>query len=148
MLASSSSKSMAPTAWAFSNCAAGTMMRTSCYPHIGMTPFYANYGYHPWMIVAVDDSPILAAHYLLENVMYSHKVAKASIQQVQEKQIFYATKHRLSAPDFKPGDMVWLCRTHIKLDRASSKMRRRSGQLRRRLPAKRSRLPHLLGTGS
>lgn len=87
-----------------------------------MTPFFANYGYHPRMFVSVDDSPVPAAKHLVDQIHLAHEQAKESIAQVQEKYRLYANRHRLPDPDFKPGDRVWLRRLHIKAQRPSDKL--------------------------
>lgn len=89
---------------------------------IGMTPFYANYGYNPRLSVDIHDVSVPAARNRLEHLSQVHETCKQNIKQALEKHSFWANKKRKDAPEFKVGDRVWLLRRNIKTTRPSDKL--------------------------
>lgn len=89
---------------------------------IGMTPFYANYGYHPKLSITVDDDTVPAASDHLRRVRELHQLAQDNIKKALEKHTFWANKKRSEGPDFQVGDRVWLLRRNIRTTRPSSKL--------------------------
>lgn len=89
---------------------------------IGMTPFFANYGYHPRMSITISSSPVPDADRRIQEMHDTHDLAKASISKALEQHTLWANRRRTPAPDFAVGDKVWLLRRHIKTSRPSSKL--------------------------
>lgn len=89
---------------------------------IGMTPFFANYGYHPRMTMTSDDTPIPSLDERLNTIKRAHRMAQNSIRKANERFAYWANKHRQKDPNFRVGDQVWLLRRHIKTTRPSSKL--------------------------
>jgi hypothetical protein len=88
-----------------------------------MTPFYANYGYHPRFefkpsthteVPAADDH-VAKMQDITQMLMMELELAQGAYQ-------FYADRHRSDAPPFEPGDKVWLLRRNITTRRPSSKL--------------------------
>jgi hypothetical protein len=89
---------------------------------IGMSPFYANVGYHPRLALDLKATTVPSAREQLKRLKNIHELARENILKAQEKQAFWANKRRMDPPAFEPGDKVWLVRKHIKTDRPSSKL--------------------------
>jgi transposase InsO family protein len=89
---------------------------------IGMSPFFANYGYHPRLSITAHDSPSPDAQHRVEQLYATHEFAKDSIQKAQKQQAYWANKKRLTAPAFEVGQKVWLLRRNIKTMRPSDKL--------------------------
>jgi hypothetical protein len=93
----------------------------------GVTPFFANYGYHPkYDLVLKPDlaPPPVPAHLevfttKLRNLEDHLRTEIAFSQSIHQEQ---ADRQRLPAPDYRPGDYVWLLRRHIHTTRPSSKL--------------------------
>jgi hypothetical protein len=92
----------------------------------GVTPFFANYGYHPRYDLVLAPGQDLPAPETLQD--YSDKMQslqehlQAEIALSQSVYSEQADRHRLPAPDLRPGDFVWLLRRHHKTNRPSSKL--------------------------
>ena len=89
---------------------------------IGMTPFYANFGYHPRMSLTSMDSPVPSVEKRMDQIDEAHEMAQRSIARALEQHTLWANKHRLPSPDFNPGDKVWLLRRNIRTARPSDKL--------------------------
>lgn len=89
---------------------------------IGMSPFFANYAYHPRMSLTIHDSQERSALQLAQKIDETHDFAKASIARAHEQHAMWANRRRLPAPPFQEGDRVWLLRKHIATSRASGKL--------------------------
>jgi hypothetical protein len=89
---------------------------------IGITPFYANRGYHPRLSITLQETTVPSATEQLRHLQAVHQQAQANIQRAQEQQVYWANKKRQDAPDFKIGDQVWLLRTNITTTQPSSKL--------------------------
>ncbi|HLO99762.1 MAG TPA: reverse transcriptase domain-containing protein [Fimbriimonas sp.] len=92
----------------------------------GVTPFFANYGYHPrYQIRQRSDSPAPLPETLRD---YSERLQgldaylRAEISWSQDMQAEQANKNRLPPPVLNVGDYVWLLRRHIQTTRPSSKL--------------------------
>jgi hypothetical protein len=92
----------------------------------GVTPFFANYGYHP----RYELDPLRKAGNPPSEVLkdYTDRLEKlADFLQCEIRfslatQSEFADRHRVSPPDLRPGDYVWLLRRHIRTTRPSSKL--------------------------
>lgn len=89
---------------------------------IGMTPFYANYGYHPRLSITIEDDQVPAASDHVVEVRRAHELAKDNIRTALKQHTFWANKKRTPAPDFQVGDKVWLLRRNIATARPSRKL--------------------------
>jgi hypothetical protein len=83
----------------------------------GVSPFFANYYYHPrYDICANNDSELQIPEALID---YSDRLAnlekylRSEIAYAQAVQAEQADKHRSSPPVFRVGDQVWLNRRHV-----------------------------------
>jgi hypothetical protein len=92
----------------------------------GVTPFFANYGYHPrYDLVPVPSSAPPAPAALIEYTSRLENLREhlqAEMKFAQSEQAEHANQHRSAPPDFRVGDFVWLIRRHIKTKRPSSKL--------------------------
>jgi len=91
----------------------------------GLSPFFANYHYHPRYEIHVKPDSAPPPEVLVD---YSDRLQKldehlqsemAYAQAVQSEQ---ADKHRSAPPNLQVGDYVWLLRRHIQTTRPSSKL--------------------------
>lgn len=89
---------------------------------IGMSPFYANYGYHPRMAIDIFDNPVGSAVERLEALHDAHELAKDNIQKAIRQYVFWANKKRHPHPEFEVGQRVWLLRRFVKTIRPSTKL--------------------------
>jgi len=87
-----------------------------------MTPFYANYGYHPRFSATIRDVPAPAAQDHVKHIKDTHALCRASMTHAQESQRKYANLRRSEAPDFKEGQQVLLKRTNVRTTRPSDKL--------------------------
>ena len=90
-----------------------------------MSPFYANYGYHPRYTVKVNNSalqmnPASAAY--AKKLKEIHDQARANLQEAQLYQKRYYDQHTKEIPSFQVGDSVWLLRKNISTTRPSQKL--------------------------
>lgn len=89
---------------------------------IGMSPFYANYGYNPRMSIDIFDDPRGSAMERLENIHDAHELAKDHINKAIRQYVYWANKKREPAPEFEVGERVWLIRRYVKTIRPSTKL--------------------------
>jgi hypothetical protein len=88
-----------------------------------MSPFFANYGYHPCCKVAVAvDSINPAADDLVERLQTIHTDLKQQLQLAQDKYKENHDRHTTPSPPFAVGDKVWLMRRNIRTTRPSQKL--------------------------
>lgn len=91
----------------------------------GMSPFYANYGYHPRHTIKVRQqvgptNPTAEA--LAERLKQVHQELIRHLELAQQAYKRHHDRHAQPSPDFKPGDLVWLNRTNIRSARPSAKL--------------------------
>jgi hypothetical protein len=93
---------------------------------IGVTPFFANYGYHPRYDLVLDPGRIAPSSEELQD--YAAKLSdlqdflKSEMAYSQARHAEQADRHRVPPHDLRVGDFVWLLRRHIKTTRPSSKL--------------------------
>ena len=88
-----------------------------------VSPFFANYGYHPRCKVTVaTDSVNPAADGLVEKLHTIHTDLREQLQRAQEKYKANHDRHAKAAPQFAVGDKVWLLRKNIRTTRPSQKL--------------------------
>jgi Reverse transcriptase (RNA-dependent DNA polymerase)/RNase H-like domain found in reverse transcriptase/Integrase zinc binding domain/Chromo (CHRromatin Organisation MOdifier) domain/Aspartyl protease len=88
-----------------------------------MSPFYANYGFHPRFLAefANPTTPIPAANDFASHLQEVHERLVENIKKAQDYQAhYYDRKHK--PVEFKPGDLVWLNSSHISTMRPSKKL--------------------------
>lgn len=92
----------------------------------GHTPFFLNHGQHPRFSPGTPDDDIIpAANELAENIRNAQEEANAMMKMAQERYKGQANKHRIKAPELKPGDKVWLSTKNIRTSRPSPKLEHR-----------------------
>jgi len=91
-----------------------------------VSPFFANYGYHPRCTVsfAVPEPTTRAnpaADGLVEKIRAAQAELRTTLQHAQERYKEQHDRHVLPAPEIKVGDKVWLNRRNIRTTRPSRK---------------------------
>ncbi|GLB39530.1 putative coprinopsis cinerea okayama7 130 [Lyophyllum shimeji] len=87
------------------------------------TPFYANLGYHPDFEVRITDRTTNpAATELADRLRLIHEELRAELKHSNKYMSKYYDRNHLPAPQFEPGDQVWLLRRNIKTTRPTSKL--------------------------
>ena len=90
------------------------------------SPFYANLGYHPTFDPRVSvTSPVPAAADLAHRLARLHEELRAHLREAQDAQSRYYNERVATAPIYKPDQLVWLMRRHIKTTRPSDKLEHR-----------------------
>jgi hypothetical protein len=85
----------------------------------GMTPFYANYGYHPSSGTTPTETNILSA----SSVAYGHWMkavvenCKIELERSSKRMKKYDDQSRIEPPSFEPGNLVMLNGKNIKTRR-------------------------------
>jgi hypothetical protein len=89
-----------------------------------MSPFFANYGYHPRcsVTVATSDSTNPAAEALVDRLQAIHAELKDNLQRAQERYKEQHDRHTRAPPTIAAGDKVWLNRRNIQTTRPSRKL--------------------------
>jgi len=86
-----------------------------------ITPFVANYGYHPRFLPDLgtrnDETPEVSEY--VEALRKLHEDLRAEIKEAQMAQTEQANKARHPDPVLNPGKKVWLRRKHIRTTRPS-----------------------------
>ena len=91
-----------------------------------LSPFFANLGYHPRcdfeLDIRVDAPEEREAQMAAERLERIHAVARAEIRYAQVRQADRADRHRMPAPTFQPGDLVWVDGRNWRTARPSRKL--------------------------
>lgn len=91
-----------------------------------VSPFYANYGYHPRASAKVRTTQNVyenpTAESLKEHLEQVHTELRLSLEQAQEVYKRKFDRKAKPAPPFKVGDLVWLNRKNIDTTRPSPKL--------------------------
>jgi hypothetical protein len=95
---------------------------SSYHSSLGMSPFFANKGYNPRLTITLSETPVPSAKEHLQRLKSVHETCRSNIKKALDQHAFWANKRRLPAPDFKPGDSVWLLRRNVKTLRPSDKL--------------------------
>jgi hypothetical protein len=93
--------------------------------HAGTTvsPFFANYGYHPRMTASLDQEvPSAEAHDFAESLDKLHAYVREELAKAQSQYQVSSDRNRIPAPEFKVGDRVWLNGKNIKTKRPMRKL--------------------------
>ena len=87
------------------------------------TPFFANYGFHPRFDFDQMTTPLNpTAEKLVLDLQKLHRDVKEQLKAAQENMKKFANIRRISAPLFKPGNLVWLLRKFVKTTRPCDKL--------------------------
>ncbi len=91
---------------------------------IGMTPFYANYGYEPeaYRQPRKDEQVSEDARLTVEKLKGLHQQLATDIEFGKLRTATYANRKRSMGPPLQRGDKVYLLRKHIKTRRPSTKL--------------------------
>ena len=88
----------------------------------GLTPFYANYGYHPrtnWPTKEVVRNP--ASENYVHYAHSVHEICKAGLVKARERMAKYYDQHVKEAPTYKDDDLVMISGKNISTRRPSRK---------------------------
>ena len=89
----------------------------------GMSPFYANYGFHPLASDPAVAGPLNPASALYAHWMHAvHEESSQKLEAVQEQMRRYANSKRTKPPVYQVGDLVMLNGRNIKTRRPSKKL--------------------------
>ena len=89
-----------------------------------LTPFFANYGYHPRMslLPTSPESPTPAADAYVLRIRENEATLQRELLKARKAMELSANRRRRPAPDLVPGQKVWLLRRHITTRRPSRKL--------------------------
>ena len=93
----------------------------------GMSPFFANFGYHPKQdylinendLKEIENLPTLKNHF--ENLEVVNEIIKKALNEASLQMKRYSDVNRMPSP-FKEGDMVWLLNKNISTKRPNKKL--------------------------
>jgi transposase InsO family protein len=91
----------------------------------GVSPFYANYGYHPRSaprLVVTEEVVNPSAEELAAKLRKVHTQLRSQLESAQATYKEKYDRHVKEHPSFAAGDRVWLLRKNIKTDRPSQKL--------------------------
>ena len=91
----------------------------------GMSPFYANYGYHPRHTIRIQQpagNTNPSADTFIQRLEEIHEELRVHLESAQQTYKDNHDKRVKAPPPFKPGDLVWLNRTNVKTSRPSQKL--------------------------
>src|SRR3954453_17077951 len=96
--------------------AAEVAVNSSVHASTGFTPFYLNYGDHPYFPthIPLDTINNNAVYELMQKLERNIELARNNMQTARDKQTHYANQHRREVV-FKEGEMVWLSTQHLNL---------------------------------
>lgn len=89
-----------------------------------LSPFFANYGFNPRMslLPSSPDSATPAADSYVSQLREVQITLQRELLKARKAMELSANRRRRPAPDFLPGQKVWLLRRHISTTRPSSKL--------------------------
>ena len=89
----------------------------------GMSPFCANYGFHPAAIDLASTEPLNPTSSVYAHWMHVvHDESRRGLEEVQERMHQYTDPARKEPPAYQVGDLVMLSRRNIKTHRPSKKL--------------------------
>jgi len=89
----------------------------------GMSPFYANYGFHPVAMDLASTEPLNPASKVYTHWMHTvHDESRKGLEEAQERIRRYTEPNRKTPPAYQVGDLVMLSGRNIKTRRASKKL--------------------------
>ncbi|SPC63716.1 uncharacterized protein UHOD_11307 [Ustilago sp. UG-2017b] len=91
-----------------------------------LTPFFANYGYHPCFSFDNTDPaplpPFPAACSYADQLKQLHEYVRGELDKANSQSAEQFNKRRLPSPQFQPGDRVWLSAENIRSLRPTKKL--------------------------
>ncbi|SPC64593.1 related to TY3B TY3B protein [Ustilago sp. UG-2017b] len=91
-----------------------------------LTPFFANYGYHPHFSFDNTDPaplpPFPAARSYADQLKQLHEYVHGELDKANSQSAEQFNKRRLPSPQFQPGDRVWLSAENIRSLRPTKKL--------------------------
>ncbi|SOV01837.1 uncharacterized protein UDID_18810 [Ustilago sp. UG-2017a] len=91
-----------------------------------LTPFFANYGYHPRFSFDNTDPASLplfpAARSYADQLKQLHEYVRGELDKANRRSAEQFDKHHLPSPQFQPGDRVWLSADNIRSLRPTKKL--------------------------
>jgi hypothetical protein len=96
--------------------AAEIAVNSSVHASTGFTPFYLNYGEHPYFPthIPLDTINNNTVYELMQQLERNIELARNNMEMARNKQTHYANQHRRDVV-FKEGEMVWLSTQHLNL---------------------------------
>jgi transposase InsO family protein len=89
----------------------------------GLSPFYANFGFHPTATNPAAANTLNPASTVYAHWMHTvHEEARKALEKTQERMRRYADPHRREAPEYQVGDLVMLNGRNIQTRRPSRKL--------------------------
>ena len=86
-----------------------------------MSPFFANYGFHPRFLAEFSPTPVPAANDFASHLHEVHDRLVENVKKAQDISArYYDRKHK--PIELKPGDLVWLNSSHLSTTRPSKKL--------------------------
>jgi hypothetical protein len=88
-----------------------------------VSPFYANYGYHPRMGTEPHRyTKVEAANEFANQMKHIHEEAQATMTKAQEEMKQYANYHHGEPPKYEVGQKVWLEMENLNIKRPLKKL--------------------------
>jgi len=88
-----------------------------------MSPFYANYGFHPTAMNPASREPLNPASQVYAHWIHAmHDESRKGLEEAQERMRWYTDPTRKEPPAYQVGDQVMLNGRNIKTRRPSSKL--------------------------
>jgi hypothetical protein len=87
----------------------------------GQTPFFLNYGIHPWKGNLTAETTNPSANSLIKELEEIRREAKAALE-MNNDMMCSRGEQKKTKEDFKPGNSVWLEATNIHSNRPSRKL--------------------------
>jgi len=92
----------------------------------GVSPFFANKGYHPHLQVhPIQDLPSVDAQQFAQNLASAHSELKESIRDAQKHYQLPADARRSPPPSFQVGDQVFMLAKYLRTTQPSCKLAER-----------------------
>jgi hypothetical protein len=88
----------------------------------GVSPFYANKGYHPWLTIAFEKIPNSAVQLAVANLAELHEYLKGEIRTANESAEKFTNMKRRETPKWREGQKVWLSTENIRTKRKMKKL--------------------------
>jgi transposase InsO family protein len=89
----------------------------------GLSPFYANFGFHPTATNPAAANSLNPGSTVYAHWMHTvHEEARKALEKTQERMRRYADPHRKEAPKYRVGDLVMLNGRNIQTRRPSRKL--------------------------